>query len=59
VTADQDGAFKGRRFTAEVIPRALRWYLAFPIRYHDLAAVPADRGASIDDTTLYRWVQVG
>jgi transposase, IS6 family len=26
-----DPAFKGRQFTAEVIPWAARWYLMFPI----------------------------
>jgi hypothetical protein len=54
VTADQDGAFKGRHFTAEVILWGLRWYLDFPISYRDLAAMLADRGVSIDHTTLYR-----
>jgi hypothetical protein len=27
----RDQAFKGRQFTAEVILRAVRWYLMFPI----------------------------
>ncbi len=36
---------------------ALRWYLAFPISYRDLAAMLSDRGVSVDHTTLYRWVQ--
>ena len=57
VTTDQDGAFKGRHFTAEVILWALRWYLAFPISYRDLAAMLSDRGVAVDHTTLFRWVQ--
>ena len=42
VTTDQDGAFKGRHFTSEVILWALRWYLAFPISYRDLSAMLLD-----------------
>ena len=57
MAADQDGMFKGRHFTAEVILCALRWYLAFPISYRDLAAMLSDRGVTVDHTTLFRWVQ--
>ena len=53
----QDGSFKGRHFTSEVILWALRWYLAFPISYRDLAAMLSDRGVTVDHTTLFRWVQ--
>ena len=55
--AVQDGFFKGRHFTSEVILWAVRWYLAFPISYRDLAAMLADRGVAVDHTTLFRWVQ--
>jgi len=51
------GSFKGRHFTSEVILWALRWYLAFPISYRDLASMLADRGIEVDHTTLFRWVQ--
>jgi IS6 family transposase len=53
----QTGSFKGRHFTSEVILWALRWYLAFPISYRDLASMLADRGVEVDHTTLFRWVQ--
>jgi len=53
----QGGSFKGRHFTSEAILWALRWYLAFPISYRDLAAMLADRGVVVDHTTLFRWVQ--
>ena len=52
----QDGTFKGH-FASEVILLALRWYLAFPISYHDLSAMLSDRGVLVDHTTLFRWVQ--
>src|SRR5918997_4291572 len=53
----QDRSFKGRQFTAEVILWAVRWYLAFPVSYRDLELMLADRGVSVDHTTMYRWVQ--
>ena len=39
----QDGSFKGRHFTSEVILWAWPWYLAFPISYRDLSACSATR----------------
>ena len=57
MTAGQDSVFKGRHFTSEVILWALRWYLAFPVSYRDLASMLADRGAAVDHSTLFRWVQ--
>ncbi len=56
MAAGQDGMFKGRHFTSEVILWALRWYLAFPISYRDLASMLSDRGVAVDHTTLFRWV---
>jgi hypothetical protein len=55
--ADQDGSFKGRHFTGEVILWALRWYLAFPISYRDLALMLSDHGVGADHSTLCCWVQ--
>ncbi|MCW2239410.1 IS6 family transposase [Azospirillum canadense] len=49
--------FKGRQFTAEVILWAVRWSLPFPISYRNLEHMLADRGVSVDHTTLYRWIQ--
>jgi hypothetical protein len=37
IAGEQDASFKGWHFTSEVILWALRWYLAFPISYRDLA----------------------
>jgi hypothetical protein len=52
-----DQSFKGRQFTAEVILWAVRWYLMFPVSYRDLELMLADRGVTVDHTTLFRWVQ--
>src|SRR5215218_342702 len=49
--------FRGFRFPAEIILWAVRWYLQFPVSYRDLEAMLADRGAEVDHTTMYRWVQ--
>ena len=57
VAPRQNGSFKGRHFTSEVILWALQWCLAFPISYRDLAFMLADRGVVVDHTTLFRWVQ--
>ena len=35
----------------------LRWYLQFPISYRDLERMLADRGVSVDHTTVSRWTQ--
>ena len=56
MTAGQDGMFKGRHVTSEVILWALRCYLAFPISYRDLSSMLADRGVVVDHTTLFRGV---
>ena len=50
-------AFRGFRFPAEVILWAVRWYLQFPLSYRELERMLADRGVSVDHTSMYRWVQ--
>ena len=42
---------------ADVILWAVRWYLQFPISYRDLERMLADRGVSVDHTTVARWTQ--
>ncbi len=37
--------------------RAVRWYLQFPLSSRDLERMRADRGAAVDPTTLFRWIQ--
>ena len=49
--------FKGRQFTAEVILRAVRWYLQFQISDCDLERMLADRDVAVDHTMLFRWIQ--
>src|ERR687894_648724 len=47
-----------RRRAAQVILWAVRWYLMFPISYRDLELMLADRGVTVDHTTVFRWIQV-
>jgi transposase, IS6 family len=57
VKQNNKNPFKGRQFTAEIILWPVRWYLQFPISYHDLERMLADRGVHVDHTTLFRWIQ--
>ncbi len=50
-------AFRGNRFPAEVIALAVRWYLRSRRSYADVAAWLAERGISVDPSTIYAWVR--
>src|SRR3546814_2722207 len=47
--------FKWRHFQGDVILWAVRWYCRYPISYRDLEEMLAERGISVDHTTIYRW----
>src|SRR3546814_17304795 len=49
--------FKWRHFQGDVILWAVRWYCRYPISYRDLEELLAERGISVDNTTIYRSVQ--
>src|SRR3546814_11175564 len=49
--------FKWRHFQGDVILWAVRWYCRYPISYRDLEEMLAERGISVDHTTISRWVQ--
>src|SRR3546814_3934268 len=49
--------FKWRHFQGDVILWAVRWYCRYPISYRNLEEMLAERGISVDYTTIYRWVQ--
>jgi transposase-like protein len=51
------GSFKGRQVTAAVVLWVVRWYLQLPISYRDLELLLQDRGVSVDQTTIVRWIQ--
>jgi putative transposase len=49
--------FKGHRFEKDVILTCVRWYLAYPLSYRNLAEMMAERGVEISHSNIYRWVQ--
>ncbi len=49
--------FKYRHYQAEIILLCVRWYLRYSLSYRDLEEMMAERGLSVDHTTVYRWVQ--
>ena len=48
--------FKGRHFDQSVILLCVRWYLAYGLSLRDLKEMMAERGSSIDHSTIHRWV---
>jgi transposase-like protein len=60
VAARTGSAFSGRRFPAEVITLAVRWYRRYRPSYAEVAEMLAERGVAVDPvdpSTVYDWVQ--
>lgn len=51
------GIFSGRHYPQDVILWAVRWYCRYGVSYRDLEEMLTERGAPVDHTTIYRWVQ--
>src|SRR5947209_611412 len=49
--------FKWRHFESEIILLCVRWYLRYALSYRDLEEMMAERGLTVDHTTIFRWVQ--
>ena len=49
--------FKWRHYESEIILTCVRWYLRYALSYRDLAEMMAERGLSVDHSTIFRWVQ--
>src|SRR6201994_618683 len=49
--------FKGRHYSGEIILLAVRWYLRYPLAYHHVAEMLAERGLAVDASCIWRWVQ--
>ena len=49
--------FKGHRFPQAIILTAVRWYCRYGLSYRDVRDLLAERGISVDASTIYRWVQ--
>lgn len=48
--------FKGRHFDRSAILLCVRWYLAYSLSLRDLEEMLAERGISVDRSTIHRWV---
>jgi transposase, IS6 family len=49
--------FKGRQHPGEVIILDVRWCLRYPLSYEQIAELMAERGAEVDASCIWRWVQ--
>lgn len=49
--------FKGWHFQRDIILWAVRWYCKYGVSYRELQETLAERGISVDHTTIYLWVQ--
>ena len=47
---------KGRHFKKEIILMTVRWYVAYSLSLRDIEELLAERGMSVDHTTIHRWV---
>ena len=54
---NKDNPFKWRHYEGEIILQSVRWYLRYARSYRDLEEMLAERGVSVDHTTIFRWVQ--
>ncbi len=57
ITARSGSAFSGYRFPDEVIALAVRWYLRYRLSYADVVELLAERGITIDPSTIDDWVR--
>ncbi len=48
--------FRGRHFDDQIIILCVRWYLRYCLTYRDLEELKAERGLSMDHSTIARWV---
>jgi IS6 family transposase len=54
---NKDNPFKWRPYEGAIILQSVRWYLRYALSYRDLEEMLAERGLSVDHTTIFRWVQ--
>lgn len=57
ITARSASAFSGYRFPDDVIALAVRWYLRYRLSYDDVVEWLAERGVTVDPSTVYDWVR--
>ena len=50
--------FRGRHFRDEIIVLCVRWYLRYPLSYRYLEEMMAERGLTVDHSTIARCTPV-
>ena len=49
------GVLKRLHYPLEVMLMCVRWYAAYPLSLRHLEAMMAERGVSVDHSTVHRW----
>ena len=49
-------SFKWKHYAGEIILLNVRWYLKYSLSYRNLEEMMAERGITVDHTTIMRWV---
>ncbi len=57
ITVRSGSAFSGYRFPDAIIALAVRWYLRYRLSYTEVAEWLAERGITVDPSTVYDWVR--
>jgi transposase-like protein len=50
--------FSKRQFEPVIIVTCVRWYLRYSLIARNVEALIAERGLSVDRTTIWRWTQL-
>ena len=50
--------FSGRHFPKDIILQAVRWYITYPLSLRMIKEIFAERGITVNHTTINRWVIV-
>jgi transposase-like protein len=53
--SEESSVFKGWHFDRSLILLCVRWYLAYDLSLRNLEEMMAERGISVDHTTVHRW----
>ncbi len=56
-TTRSTSAFSKYGFPDDIIALAVRWYVRYRLSYADVVEWLAERGLTVDRSTIYRWVQ--
>ena len=49
-------AFKRLHYPVDIIAQCVRWYLAYSLSLRNLEEIMAERGITVDHSTLHRWI---